>query len=81
MSELVGGDALALEAGLQEQAARDAAEAPVPVTVILLGKEHEQFEKAMAKAKDELGRGARRGQCLAEICSAYLGADDDARDP
>jgi ParB/RepB/Spo0J family partition protein len=61
-----------LEAALQEQAARDAAEAPVPVTVVLLGKEHEQFDKAMAKAKEELGRGARRGQCLAQICAAYL---------
>jgi len=65
-----------LEAALQEQAARDAAEAPVPVTVVLLGKEHEQFERAMAKAKEELGRGARRGQCLAAICGAYLSERD-----
>ena len=61
-----------LEAKLQEQAARDAAEAPVPVTVILVGKEHQQFEQAMAKAKGKLGRGARRGQCLGVICSTYL---------
>jgi len=61
-----------LESALREQAARDAAEAPVPVTIVLLGREHQQFEQAMAKAKEELGRGARRGQCLAQICSAYL---------
>ncbi len=66
-----------LVTALQEQAARDAAEAPVPVTVVLLGKEHEQFEKAMAKAKEELGRGARRGQCLAAICRAYLGPESE----
>jgi len=64
-----------LEAGLQEQAARDAAEAPVPVTIILVGREHQQFEQAMAKAKDELGKGARRGQCLAAICRAYVGPE------
>jgi ParB/RepB/Spo0J family partition protein len=68
-----------LEAALQEQAARDAAEAPVPVTVVLLGREHEQFERAMSKAKEELGRGARRGQCLAEICAEYL-KDEEGED-
>ena len=66
-----------LETALQQQAARDAAEAPVPVTVVLLGKEHEQFEKAMSKAKEELGRSARRGQCLAEICAAYLKDEEE----
>jgi hypothetical protein len=65
-----------LETALQEQAARDAAEAPVPVTVVLLGKEHEQFEKAMGKAKEELGRGARRGQFLARVCDGYLTEED-----
>jgi len=42
------------------------------VTVVLLGKEHEQFERAMAGAKEELGRNARRGQCLERVCEAYL---------
>jgi len=61
-----------LEASLAEQAARDAAQMPVPVTIVLVGQEHHQFEEAMGKAKDALGRGARRGQCLAAICRAYL---------
>jgi ParB/RepB/Spo0J family partition protein len=64
-----------LEAALDEQAAQGVGEAPIPVTIVLLGKEHPQFERAMAKAKEELGRGARRGQCLIEICRAYLGGD------
>jgi len=67
-----------LETGLQEQASRDAAEAPVPVTVILVGREHQQFEQAMTKAKEELGRGARRGQCLAAICRAYVGPGQES---
>jgi len=64
-----------LEAALDQQAAQDAAEAPIPVTIVILGKEHPQFERAMAKAREELGRGARRGQCLIEICRAYLGGE------
>lgn len=32
-----------LQGKLEQQAACDAAEAPIPVTVVLLGKEHEQF--------------------------------------
>ena len=59
---------------LDKQAQQNAAEAPVPVTVVLLGKEHEQFERAMASAKTKLGKGARKGQCLAEICRAYVQA-------
>ncbi len=61
-----------LQSKLERQAAQDAAEAPVPVTVVLLGGEHEQYERAMAAAKAELGKGARKGQCLAAICSSYL---------
>ena len=49
-----------------------AAEASIPVTVLLLGREHEQFERAMAAAKEELGRNARRGQCLERLCEVYL---------
>ena len=64
-----------LQERLQDQAARDAAEAPVPVTVILLGAEHQAFGRAMEHAKHELGRNARRGQCLAEICVRYLEAE------
>ena len=62
---------------LDRQAEQDAAEAPVPVTVVLLGKEHTTFQQAMNAAKDELGKGARRGQCLERICAAYL---DHARE-
>jgi uncharacterized protein YdeI (YjbR/CyaY-like superfamily) len=61
-----------LQDKLEEQAALDAAEAPIPVTVVLLGREHEQFEQAMAAAKEELGRNARRGQCLERVCEVYL---------
>jgi len=61
---------------LDKQAQQNAAEAPVPVTVVLLGKEHEQYERAMAAAKSELGRAARKGQCLERICLAYLGASE-----
>ena len=61
---------------LDKQAQQNAAEAPVPVTVVLLGKEHEQFERAMAAAKAELGKSARKGQCLERICLGYLGATD-----
>jgi len=61
-----------LQDKLEQEAARDAAEAPIPVTVVLLGREHEQFERAMALAKEELGRNARRGQCLERVCEVYL---------
>ena len=61
-----------LQDKLEQQAARDAAEAPIPVTVVLLGREHEQFERAMAAAKEELGMNARRGQCLERVCLVFL---------
>jgi len=61
-----------LQAKLEEQAEQDAAESPVPVTIVLLGKEHEQFERAMASAKTELGKGARKGQCLELVCQVFL---------
>ncbi|MFB3882450.1 MAG: ParB/RepB/Spo0J family partition protein [Armatimonadota bacterium] len=69
---------------LNRQAQQDAAEAPVPVTVVLLGKEHEQFERAMAAAKSELGKGARKGQCLELVCQVFLqerGGDEEAEVP
>ena len=71
---------------LDKQAQQNAAEAPVPVTVVLLGKEHEQFERAMATAKSELGKGARKGQCLELVCQVFLkertdGSDVEAPDP
>jgi ParB/RepB/Spo0J family partition protein len=61
-----------LQGKLEEQARQDAAEAPVPVTVVLLGKEHDYFEAAMRQAKQQLGKGARRGECLAAICSHFV---------
>jgi ParB/RepB/Spo0J family partition protein len=66
---------------LDRQAQQNAAEAPVPVTVVLLGKEHAQYERAMAAAKAELGKGARKGQCLELVCQCFLrerAADDAA---
>ncbi len=71
---------------LDKQAQQNAAEAPVPVTVVLLGKEHEQFERAMAAAKSELGKGVRKGQCLELVCQVFLreradGDDVEAPDP
>jgi len=61
-----------LQGKLEEQARQEAAEAPVPVTVVLLGKEHDYFERAMQQAKQQLGKGARRGECLAAICSHFV---------
>ena len=61
-----------LQGKLEEQATRDAAEAPIPVTVTLVGEEFQVFERAMAAAKEELGRSARRGQCLGRVCEVYL---------
>ena len=58
---------------LETQAAQEAAEAPVPVTIVLLGKEHDSFEAAMQQAKQRLGKGARRGECLAAICRHFVG--------
>jgi ParB/RepB/Spo0J family partition protein len=62
---------------LDNQAQQNAAEAPVPVTIVLLGREHAGFERAMAAAKAELGKGARKGQCLERICLAYLERGDE----
>jgi ParB/RepB/Spo0J family partition protein len=61
-----------LQGKLEEQAARDTAEAPIPVTVTLVGEEYQLFERAMAAAKEELGKGARRGECLERVCEVYL---------
>ena len=57
---------------LDRQVSEAAEQAPVPVTIVLVGGEHQAFERAMAAAKEHLGRGARRGQHLAEICVSYL---------
>ena len=65
---------------LDRQAQQNAAEAPVPVTVVLLGKEHTAFQQAMQAAKEELGKGARRGQCLERICLTYLDGNDRPRE-
>jgi ParB family chromosome partitioning protein len=69
-----------LQVKLEEQAAKDAAEAPIPVTVVLVGVEHECFQRAMNKAKEVLGASVRRGQCLAEICGVYLEGDGESDD-
>jgi ParB/RepB/Spo0J family partition protein len=63
-----------LREGLERQAQQQAAEAPIPVTVTLLGKEHVQYEQAMAAAKAELGKRATKGQCLQLVCVTYLAA-------
>jgi hypothetical protein len=42
------------------------------VNVVLVGAEHTVFERAMEAARQELGRNARRGQCLQRVCEAYL---------
>ena len=77
-------DLLRLPPDLQERLAGEAAEqaatAPVPVTVVLVGAEYDRFEAAMGKAKDAMGRNARRGQCLARICDDYLARGDDSGD-
>lgn len=68
-------DVMRLPPDIQErltaEAADQAAIAPVPVTVVLVGPEYQRFEAAMGKAKEAMGRNARRGQCLARICEAY----------
>ena len=69
-----------LQGKLEEQARQDAAEAPVPVTVVLLGKEHDYFEAAMRQAKRQLGKGARRGECLAAICSHFVSGQTSSED-
>jgi len=69
-----------LQGKLEEQARQDAAEAPVPVTVVLLGKEHDYFEAAMRQAKQQLGKGARRGECLAAICSHFVSGQTRSED-
>jgi ParB/RepB/Spo0J family partition protein len=68
-----------LRGELEAQAARDAAGAPVPICVTMVGEEYQVFEQAMAAAKEELGKGARRGECLERVCSGYLrGIDPDS---
>jgi hypothetical protein len=55
---------------------RDAPEARIPVTATLVGEEYQILERAMAAAEEELGKGARRGKCLEQVCEAYLQGDD-----
>jgi len=57
---------------LEEQVAAHSAQAPIPVTVVMLPKEHEAFEQAVARARRELGKGARRGELWAHVCRSYL---------
>ena len=64
-----------LQDRLEAQAAEEAAQAPLPVTIVLLGEEHRCFEQAMEQAKQRLGKGARKGECLATICNSYLSPD------
>jgi len=57
---------------LEEKVAAHAAQAPIPLTVVMLPKEHEVFQQAMTAAGRELGKGARRGELWAHICRGYL---------
>jgi len=57
---------------LEEQVAAHSAQAPIPVTVVMLPREYDAFEAATARAKQALGRGARRGELWAHICRCYL---------
>jgi len=58
---------------LEEEVAAHEAQAPIPVTAVMLHREHDAFEQAMARAKQEAGRGARRGELWAHVCRCYLG--------
>lgn len=66
-----------LQAELRQQAREQEAVVPHPVTVVLIGPEHHTFERAMEAAKEQLGRNARRGQCLQRVCEAYLARHGD----
>jgi hypothetical protein len=66
-----------LEAEVRQQARDQEATAPHPVTVVMIGAEYEIFERAMEKARNELGRNVRRGQCVLRACEAYLGEQGD----
>jgi site-specific DNA-adenine methylase len=57
---------------VEEQAAEQAANAPIPVTVVLLPPDHEAFQRATAEAKEEPGKGANRGRLWGHICRHYL---------
>ena len=58
---------------LEAQVAAQSAQAPIPVTVVMLPKEHEAFEQAMARVRQQLEKGARQGELWAHICRGYLG--------
>jgi len=66
---------------VEAQAGAQSEKAPIPVTVVMLPQEHQLFEQAMARARKELGKGARRGGLWAHVCRRYLGhvqtTDDD----
>ena len=66
---------------LEEQVAAHSAQAPIPVTVVMLPMEHEAFEDAMARARGELGKGARRGELWAHVCRGYLRQVDQMPEP
>jgi hypothetical protein len=66
-----------LQAELRQQARDQEAAAPHPVTVVMIGPEHEIFDRAMEKGRSELGKNARRGQCLERICKSYLARQRD----
>jgi len=59
---------------VERQVAAQSAKAPVPVTVVMLPREHEAFEEAMSRAREELGKGARRGELWAHLCRCYVGS-------
>jgi ParB/RepB/Spo0J family partition protein len=65
---------------VEQQATARAEHAPIPVTVVMLPGEHQLFEEALARARDEMGKGARRGQLWAHVCRHYLAASAPERD-
>lgn len=70
-----------LDQRLEQQVAAHDAQAPVPVTVVMLLREHAVFEEAVTQAQGELGKGARRGELWAHVCQGYLGQNPASARP
>ena len=70
-----------LKEQVEQQVAAQSAKAPVPVTVVMLPREHEAFEQAMSRARGELGKGSRRGELWAHVCQYYVGSAATAPTP
>jgi len=57
---------------LSAAAAKEAAEAAMPVTIVCVGEERTILEEALKAARARMTGNQRRGTCLAEICKHYL---------